>query len=392
MSLQQKTIKGLIWSLIDNFASIFIQLVVGIILARILTPKQFGLIGLITVFLAISQTFIDGGFSNSLIKKKDCTDQDYSTVFYFNIIVSLLFYFLLFTFSKAISLYFNEPKLTDLIKIIGLGLIIKSLSSVHNTILLININFKLITKISIASTIISSLICLYLAYIGYGVWSLVIRALVGNFITTIMLWIFSKWVPKLIFDFKSLIEHFNFGYKLLFSSLINTIYENIYYLIIGKHFSPIQLGFYTRAEQFSNLASTNLTTAVQKVSYSVFSKLQDEPERLKLGYKKLIKSTMFLAFTIIIGLAAIAKPLIYLLLGSKWEQSIVYLQLICLSSMFYPLHALNLNILIFMGRTDLYLKIELIKKVISIPVIIITIFFGIKFMLLGFILLSLIDT
>ena len=225
MSLQQKTIKGLIWSLIDNFASIFIQLVVGIILARILTPKQFGLIGLITVFLAISQTFIDGGFSNSLIKKKDCTDQDYSTVFYFNIIVSLLFYFLLFTFSKAISLYFNEPKLTDLIKIIGLGLIIKSLSSVHNTILLININFKLITKISIASTIISSLICLYLAYIGYGVWSLVIRALVGNFITTIMLWIFSKWVPKLIFDFKSLIEHFNFGYKLLFSSLINTIYE-----------------------------------------------------------------------------------------------------------------------------------------------------------------------
>ena len=209
-------------------------------------------------------------------------------------------------------------------------------------------------------------------------------------LATIMLWIFSKWVPKLIFDFKSLIEHFNFGYKLLFSSLINTIYENIYYLIIGKHFSPIQLGFYTRAEQFSNLASTNLTTAVQKVSYSVFSKLQDEPERLKLGYKKLIKSTMFLAFTIIIGLAAIAKPLIYLLLGSKWEQSIVYLQLICLSSMFYPLHALNLNILIFMGRTDLYLKIELIKKVISIPVIIITIFFGIKFMLLGFILLSLI--
>ena len=390
MSLKKKTISGLFWSFFDNFFYLLIQFVIGIILAKILSPKEFGLIGLITVFLAISQTFIDSGFSNSLIRKLECTDVDYSTIFYFNIITSLLFYFILYFSSNIISDYFKEPILSSIIKTIGLGIIIKSLSSVHTTILISKIDFKLQTKISIVSSLISGIVGIILAYKGFGVWSLVIKLLVGNSISTILLWLTTKWTPKFIFSLQLLSEHFNFGYKLLFSSLTSTLYENIYYLIIGKYFNASQLGYYTRAEQFSNIASTNLTAVVQKVSYPVFSKLQNEPVMLKNGYKRLIKSTMFISFIVMLGIVGISNSLILFLLGTKWEQSIIYLKLICISSMFYPLHALNLNILIFRNRTDLYLKIEIIKKIISIPVIILAIYYGINAMLIGFVFLTII--
>ncbi len=390
MSLKQKTISGLIWSFFDNFFYLSIQFTIGIILAQILSPKEFGLIGLITVFLAISQTFIDSGFSNSLIRKLECTEVDYSTIFYFNIITSLVFYFILYFSSNIISDYFKEPILSSIIKTIGLGIILKSLSSVHTTILISRIDFKLQTKISIVSSLISGVVCIILAYRGFGVWSLVIKLLVGNFMTTILLWVTTKWTPKFIFSLQILSEHFKFGYKLLFSSLINALFENIYYLLIGKYFNASLLGYYTRAEQFSNLASTNLTAVVQKVSYPVFSKLQNEPVMLKNGYKRLIKSTMFISFVIMLGIAGISNSLIISLIGTKWEQSIIYLKLICISAMFYPLHALNLNILIFRNRTDLYLKIEILKKISSIPVIIVTIFYGINTMLIGFVFLTII--
>jgi len=387
-SLKQKTISGLTWSFIDNFSNIGIQFIIGIILARILSPKEFGLIGMITVFISISQSFIDSGFSNSLIRKNNCTQKDYSTVFYFNLIIGVVFYTLLFFLAVPISNFFNEPKLIEIIRILGIVLIISSFSIIQRAILTKRVDFKLQTKISIISSIVSGAIAIYMAYSGYGVWSLVWKTIVATLTTSTLLWFWNNWHPQFIFNFKVLVEHFKFGYKLLLSGLINTLYLNVYYLIIGKFFSAVELGYYTRAEQFSNLPSSNITGVINRVSYPVLSQLQDEPLKLKSGYKKLIKTTMFISFVLMIGMAAIAKPLILTLIGVKWASSIIYLQLLCFSAMLYPLHALNLNILNVKGRSDLFLKLEIIKKIVAIPIIFVVIFLGVKAMIFGFIILS----
>jgi len=387
-SLKQKTISGLTWSFIDNFSNIGIQFIIGIILARILSPKEFGLIGMITVFISISQSFIDSGFSNSLIRKNNCTQKDYSTVFYFNLIIGVVFYTLLFFLAVPISNFFNEPKLIEIIRILGIVLIISSFSIIQRAILTKRVDFKLQTKISIISSIVSGAIAIYMAYSGYGVWSLVWKTIVATLTTSTLLWFWNNWHPQFIFNFKVFVEHFKFGYKLLLSGLINTLYLNVYYLIIGKFFSAVELGYYTRAEQFSNLPSSNITGVINRVSYPVLSQLQDEPLKLKSGYKKLIKTTMFISFVLMIGMAAIAKPLILTLIGVKWASSIIYLQLLCFSAMLYPLHALNLNILNVKGRSDLFLKLEIIKKIVAIPIIFVVIFLGVKAMIFGFIILS----
>ncbi|MCK4234491.1 lipopolysaccharide biosynthesis protein [candidate division WOR-3 bacterium] len=246
------------------------------------------------------------------------------------------------------------------------------------------------TKISIISSILSGILAIYMAYTGFGVWSLVWRTIAGYFITTILLWMWSHWYPIRIFNYNALKEHFKFGYKLLFSGLINTLYINIYYLVIGKFFSAADLGYYIRAENFTKLPSANITNVVQRVSYPVLSSIQDNSQKLKEGYRKLIKSTMFISFVLMFGLSASAKPLVLTLLGEKWLPSVPYLQLFCFSSVLFPLHALNLNMLKVKGRSDLFLKLEIIKKVIAIPVIFIGIFLGIKLMLIGMIFHSII--
>lgn len=387
-TLKQKTVSGLTWSFIDNFSNIGIQFIIGIILARILSPKEFGLIGLITIFIAVSQGFIDSGFSNSLIRKKDCTQHDFSTVFYFNLFVGIVLYLLLFFLAIPISVFFKEPKLIDIIRVLGTVLIISSFSIIQMAILTKKVNFKLQTKISILSSVVSGVIAIYLAYTGYGVWSLVWKIISSAFITTIFLWIWNNWHPILLFNIKIFKEHFKFGYKLLISGLINTLYQNIFYIVIGKFYSAIQLGYYTRAEQFSSVPSSNITGVINRVSFPVLSQLQDDPEKLKSGYKKIIKSAMFISFVLMIGMAAVAKPLILTLIGVKWTTSIIYLQLLCFSAMLYPLHALNLNILNVKGRSDLFLKLEIIKKLIAVPIIFVAILFGIKVMLISLIVVS----
>lgn len=390
-TLKQRTISGLAWSFIDNFSNLGIQFIVGIILARILLPKEFGILGLITVFIAVSSTFIDSGFSNSLIRKKDCTQQDYSTVFYFNIAVSVFFYILLFALADPISIFFKEPQLVNIIRVVGLSLIISSISLIQRTILTKRVDFKLQTKISVISSILSGVFGIYLAYQGFGVWSLVWRNITAVSLTSTLLWKWNRWFPVFIFNFSLFKEHLKYGSKLLVSGLINTLYNNFYYLIIAKLFSASELGYYTRSEQFSNLPSSNITSVIQRVSFPVLSQLQNEPQQLKNGYKKLIKNIMYITFVLMIGLAAVAKPLILTLIGAKWTTSILYLQLLCFSTMLYPLHALNLNMLNVKGRSDLFLKIEIIKKSIAIPIILISVFWGIKTMLIGFIFLSVVS-
>jgi teichuronic acid exporter len=390
MTLKEKTIKGLVWSFTDTISRQGITFILGIILARLLDPREFGLIAMTSIFFAISQMFISSGFGDALVRKKECSQADYSTAFYYNLFAGLVFFLILYFSAGAISDYFNEPKLKQIIRILSVGLVVSAFTQTQLTILTRRVDFKLQTKISVISGVISGVAGIIMAFLGYGVWSLVAKMLLGSIITSLLLWFLNTWRPSLEFNMKSFREMFSFGYKLLFVYLIDTVYKNVYYFIIGKFFSATDLGFYSRADQFSIFPVQNLTIAVQRVSYPVLSTVQDDNARLKEGYRKIIFPTMFISFFMMMGLAAVAKPLILLLLGDKWSPVIVYLQLLCLGTMLFPLGALNLNILNVKGRSDLALKIELIKKAFAIPVIITGIFWGINYMIIGIIINSLI--
>ncbi|KAA5434981.1 lipopolysaccharide biosynthesis protein, partial [Bacteroides cellulosilyticus] len=308
---------------------------------------------------------------------------DYNTVFYFNIVVSVFLYISLFVASPAISIFLKEPILINIMRIIGLILIINALSIIPRTVFVRNINFKTQTKVSLISSIGSGFVGISMALAGMGVWSLVGQQLSRQLLNTSFLWMFCKWHPNLEFSLKSFNELFGFGSKLLLSGLINTIYQNIYYIIIGRFYASSLLGQYTRAEQFNTIFSTNLTTVVQRVSYPVLSSIQEEPERLREAYRKVIRTTMLISFACMLGLAAVAKPLILILIGVKWLPAVYFLQIICFAGMLYPLHAINLNILQVKGRSDLFLKLEMIKKFIAVGPIVVGIYCGIEYMLWG---------
>jgi O-antigen/teichoic acid export membrane protein len=266
--------------------------------------------------------------------------------------------------------------------------IISSLGLIQRTILTKNINFKLLARISIVSSVISGTTGITMAYCGWGVWSLVWRTLCQNFVVVVLLWIWNRWKPILVFSTRAFQEMFSFGSKLLASGLIATVYNNVYYLIIGKYFSAADLGYYTRADSFRRIPSDTLTNIIGRVAYPVLSSMRDDDRRLKAGYKKLIKCTMLISFVLMIGMAAVAEPLIRTLIGAKWLFSVPYLELLCFAGMLYPLHALNLDMLNVKGRSDLFLKLEIIKKILVVPTIIIGIFLGIKVMIAGMIVNS----
>jgi teichuronic acid exporter len=389
-SLKQKTVSGLLWSFIDNFSKLGLTFVIGIILARLLDPREFGLIGMITIFIALSQSLVDSGFTQALIRKKDCTQADYSTVFYFNLFVGIILYTVLFFYAGAISRFFDEPQLLLIVQVVGLSIIVNAFTIVQRARLIKAINFKLQTKISIIASMSSGIIGIMMAYSGYGVWSLVFKTLLGFTITSLLLWIWNKWKPSFEFSRNSFKEMFSFGYKLLTSGLIDTAYRNIYLLVIGKYFSAAELGFYTRADQFSNLPSQNITSVIQRVSYPVLAEIQHDIPRLKTAYQKIIKSTMLITFVSMIILAVVAKPLVLTLIGEKWLPSVIYLQLLSFGGMLYPLHAINLNMLNVQGRSDLFLRLEIIKKILAIPVIVVGVLLGIKAMIVGMIIISMI--
>lgn len=382
-SLKHKTVKGISWSFIDNIASSGITFLVGLILARLLTPAEYGIMAMIAIFIAVSNSIIDSGFSNALIRKVHVERVDYNTVFYFNFVISVVLYLLLFVSSPAISVFFKEPILVEVTRIIGLIIIINSLGIIPRTIFIKNINFKTQTKVSLVSSISSGIIGISMAFVGLGVWSLVGQQLSRQILNTLFLWVYCKWRPVWEFSINSFKELFGFGSKLLLSGLLDTIYKNIYYLVIGRFYTPAQLGQYTRAEQFNTIFSGNLTSVVQRVSYPVLSSIQEEPARLREAYRKVIKIAMLVTFACMLGLAAVAKSLIIILIGEKWLPAVRLLQIICFSGMLYPLHAINLNILQVKGRSDLFLRLEIIKKIIAIGPITIGVFYGIEYMLLG---------
>ena len=382
-NIKQKTISSLTWSFIDNFLQMGLTFVIGIILARLLTPSEFGLIGMITIFIAVSVSFINSGFAAALIRKQNCTDVDFSTVFYFNLAVSVLIYWILFFSAPTISRFFNEPQLTNLVKVLAIVLIIESLTIIQRTILTKRIDFKLQTKISIAASTVSGVVGIALAFNGFGVWSLVFLQITQRAVNSVLLWLWNRWRPLLIFSRTSFNELFSFGYKLLISGLIDTLYRNIYLLIIGKYFSAQELGYYTRAYQFQALPSQNINSVIARVIYPVLAQMQDDKKALKRNYQKLIKSVMFITFVLMMGMAAVAEPMVITLIGEPWRPCVIYLQLLCFVGMMYPLHALNLSMLTVQGRSDLFLKLEIIKKILAVPVIVIGVMFGIKAMIVG---------
>ena len=381
-------IKGIGWSFADNIASSGITFLVGLVLARLLTPKEYGIMAMIAVFIAVSNSIIDSGFSNALIRKTRIERVDYNTVFYFNLTVSILIYTLLYLAAPAISVFFKESVLVEIIRILGLVLIINAFSVIPRTQFVRDVNFKTQTKVSLISSISSGVFGIGMALGGMGVWSLVGQQLSRQFLNTLFLWIYSKWYPVWEFSRKSFKELFEFGSKLLLSGLLDTIYKNIYYIIIGRFYTSAQLGQYTRADQFNMIFSSNLTSVVQRVSYPVLSSIQEEPERLREAYQKVIKITMLITFACMLGLAAVAKPLILILIGEKWLPAVYFLQIICFSGMLYPLHAINLNILQVKGRSDLFLKLEIIKKIIAVGPIVVGVVYGIEYMLWGGVLTS----
>lgn len=383
MSLKQKTVNGLIWSFIDQFANLGISFITGIVLARILSPREFGLIGMIAVFIAVSESFINGGFSSALIRKKECTNEDFSTVFYFNLIAGILFFIILYLSAPLIAGFFEEPQLKLIVQVLGVVLIIDSLTLIQKTILSKRVDFKLQARISVIASVGSGVVAIAMAMNGFGVWSLVVQRLVRQGLNSVFLWIWSSWRPIRVFSKKSFDELFGFGSKLLFSNLLDTLYRNIYYFIIGKYFSANELGFYSRADQFQALPSSNLHSIISRVSYPVLSEMQHEKDRLRTNYQKLIRSTMFITFVLMIGMAAVAEPMILTLIGEKWRPSIVYLQMLCFVGMMFPLHALNLNMLQVAGRSDLFLKLEVVKKLLAVPTILAGIIWGIKIMIVG---------
>lgn len=387
-SLKHKTVKGVGWSFVDNIANQGITFLVGLVLARILTPAEYGVMAMVTIFIAISNSIVDSGFSNALIRKIKIERIDYNTVFYFNLVVSLFLYLVLFLCAPVISTFFKEPILIDVMRVIGWILVINALAIIPRTILVRNVDFKTQTKVSLISSVLSGIIGIGMALTGFGVWSLVGQQLSRQLLNTTFLWFFCRWRPVWEFSVRSFRELFGFGSKLLLSGLLNTIYKDIYALVIGRYYSAADLGQYTRASQFNTIFSSNLTTVVQRVSYPVLSSIQNEDMRLREAYRRVIKVTMLVTFACMLGLAAVAEPLLVLLIGEKWLPAVYFLQIICFAGMLYPLHAINLNILQVKGRSDLFLKLEIIKKIIATIPIVIGIFWGIELMLWGSVVAS----
>lgn len=382
-SLKQKTVKGVIWSTLERFSVQGIQFVVMIIMARMLTPNDYGLVGMLAVFIAVSQSLVDSGFSQALIRKQDRTETDNSTVFYFNIIVGFILYGLLFASAPFIADFYNEPQLTAITRVIGLSVLFNSLVVVQRALLTINIDFKTQAKAALTAAIISGILGIWMAASGYGVWSIVAQQLANLGINTLLLWILSHWRPSLIYSWKSFHELFGFGSKLMVSGLIDTIYRNIYLIVIGRVFSAADLGYYTRAHQFTDFPSSNVSGIIQRVTYPILCSIQNENERLSDVYRRFLRLSAFIVFPLMMGLAAVAEPLVLTLLKEQWLFAATLISIICFSMMWYPIHSINLNLLQVKGRSDLFLKLEIYKKIVGIIILCITLPMGLIAMCVG---------
>ncbi len=381
--LKDKTVRGVGWSALDVLLSQGITFLVGLVLARLLSPAEYGLIGICTIFIVIFNGIIDSGFSVALIRKIDATDDDYNTMFITNMALSLILFLILYCFAPQIAVFFDRPELVKLVRVMGFVLILQAMSIVQYTILSKRLDFKTKTKASAIAAFCSGAIGIGMAVAGFGVWSLVGQQISRNLLYTVLLWVFNKWWPKWRFCKSSFQYMWGFGWKMMLSGLLDHTWQQLYQVVVGKFYSPTTLGQYTRSKEYAQIFSVNITAVVQRVSYPVLSDLQTDEGRMLAAYRRVIKMTMFVTAICMLAMAGIAEPLIYCLIGPQWHQAATFLPFICLSLSLYPLHAINLNMLKVMGRSDIFLLIEIIKKVIAVGPLCLGIFVGIYWMLIG---------
>lgn len=382
-SLQKKTLSGMLWTFGQKFSIELFAFIQGIILARLLAPAEFGLVAMTQIFFAISRCFIDSGFTTALIRKNNREAIDYSTVYVTNIVVTFFFAVVLYTCAPLISHFYNESILIPIVRVNALLLFVNSFIAVQGTRMRINLQFKQLGICSVVVTIVIGLTSIALAYMGFGVWALILPNFLSPIIYAFFYWHYQHWFPGFNFSWKIWRDYFSFGSKLLASILLNTIWENLYPIIIGKKYSAKDLGFYSKASSYAYLPSKTFQGVIEQVTFPVLCSIQDDDNRLRNAYRRLIRISGYVIFPLLIGIAVLAKPFVILFLTEKWAASIPYLQVICLAAMWYPIHALNLNLLQLKGRSDLFLILEIVKKVVSLIVIIISVPYGVFYMCVG---------
>lgn len=391
LSQQPKTFNSIIWSSIERFSVQGVQFILSFVIARKLLPSDYGLIAMLGIFMAVAQTFIDSGFSNALIQKQNRSNKDYSTVFYFNIVIAVILYGVMVGCAPHIAAFYKEPLLRNIILWVGLNFVINSFTTVQRAKLTIELNFKIQAYISLSAVILSGSAAVYMAYNNFGVWTLVYQSLLNSLINMLLLWIFARWHPIFVFSKSSFKELFSFGSKLLGGAILHTLYTNLYTLIIGKVFSSTDLGFYNRAFTLTQYPSTNITGIMTRVTYPIECQIQHDDEKLQEKYFTFIRQTAFIVFPLMIGLAAISEPLIKIVLTEKWMGSVPYIQIMCFAYMWDPIMRMTWDLLNVKHRSDYSLRSEIIKKLTAFSILFITIPFGIKVMCIGLIGYSIAD-
>ncbi|WP_222165301.1 lipopolysaccharide biosynthesis protein [Edaphocola aurantiacus] len=388
MSINKELVSGVFWSFLQQFSSQIINFIVSIILARLLLPDDFGQIALFGVVMALGGVLINGGLTTSLIRTKNITEEDLSTVFFFNMAMSVLIYLIIVLVAPLIATFYKIPALTAIIRVYSITLIIGAFGAVQHTIFSKELKFKLELGLQLPASIISAATGIVLAYQGFGVWALVWMNILQSSVFSILLWITSPWRPKFIFNKEKFKYHFNFGYKLSLSSLLDTLFNNIYTIFIGKLYSPTQLGYYNRADSMKQLPVSNISQVLNKVTLPLFAKIQDDSDALRALYKKIMTSVLFVLAPILAYLVVEAEAIFTLLFTHKWDNAVPYFQILCIAGLLYPIHAYNLNILYVRGRSDLFLKLEVIKKILIVIILVVSSFFGIYGLLWGQVVFS----
>lgn len=391
MSLKQQASTSVFWSAVERLSAQGIQFLLSLVIARILLPSDYGLIAMLSIFLAISQIFIDSGFANALIQRKDRTETDYATVFYFNIALSVVVYLLLYLSAPAIAHFYEQAQLTGITRIVGLVLIINAFGIVQQAKLTIELDFKRQAQATLVAVTLSGILGVVMAYTGYGVWALVFQSLINNLIRVLLLNVYSRWRPQKQFSMESFRVLFSFGSKLLLSSLLHTLYTNLYTLIIGKKFADVELGYFNRAYTLAQFPSTNFTNIIVRAVYPIQTQLQDDDEKLNDIFFKYLRMACFLIFPIMVAFCVLAAPLVSIVLTDKWLPAVPFLQILCIAFMWDPVMKINHNMLNVKGRSDYFLQAEIWKKIFGFGILFASIPFGIKIMCMGLVLYSFVD-
>ena len=382
-SLKDKAVSGAMWRIAELFCNQIAAFVIGIILARLLAPEDYGVIGMLAVFFSVASCFKDCGFGTALVQNKNRTEEDFSTAFIFNVGSSILIYLVLFIAAPFIADFYNMPILTNVTRVSAISFIISGLTGIQYTKLNIDLRFKFRSQLSILATILTGVTGISLAFMDFGVWALVFQGLVSGIIIGIVLWYCSGWKPKLVFSTKSFKSLWKFGSNMLGSGIINAIYNNLYTLVIGKCYNPVSVGMYNRANGYASLPASVVMDMSLGLNFPLLAKIQDDRERLINAYEKLLKVPFYVLYPVLIGLIVLAEPLIQVMIGDKWLPCVPYLQILCVGYMFYPLNGLNVNLLMVKGRPDIVFKLDLIKKPLGIFLLVVAIPFGIIWMMVG---------